>query len=335
MILIVGGAGYIGSHMVRVLLDAGEEVVVLDNLSTGHRALLPGEEVPFVQGDLGDVETVERLLREFPVDAVMHFAACSLVGESVTNPLKYWENNVARTIALLRVLIEHEVFHFIFSSSAAVYGEPDSSPIPEQALQQPTNPYGATKVAVERALADLASASSMRFVSLRYFNAAGAHTEHAIGEAHEPETHLIPIVLQTLTGQRDRLTVFGDDYPTPDGSCVRDYIHVLDLAEAHRLALEHLRAGGVSRCYNLGNSQGYSVREVIRVAEELTGLDVNRTVGPRRAGDPAELVADSSAIRADLGWAPRYPHLADIIKTAWRWEQRRPETIDAPRMGKK
>ncbi len=325
MILIIGGAGYIGAHMVRALLDAGREVVVLDDLSTGYRALVPA--VPFVEGDLGDPQVVTRLLREYPVDTAMHFAAFSLVGESVAAPLKYWQNNVGRTASLLEVLARRGVTRFVFSSTAAVYGEPEKSPITEMAPLQPTNPYGATKVAVERMLADVAAAHDFRYVSLRYFNAAGAHPDGTLGEAHHPESHLIPLVLKTLTGERDRIVIFGDDYPTPDGTCLRDYIHVQDLAQAHSLALEHLEARGACRVYNLGNSRGYSVREVIHAVEQVTGRTVPVEVGPRRPGDPAELVADSALIRRELGWRPRMPELTTIVETAWRWERQRAQRL--------
>jgi UDP-glucose 4-epimerase len=319
-ILVVGGAGYIGSHMVLDLLRAGYPVVTLDNLSRGHRELLPGGD--FVEGDLGNPADLRRVFGAYPVRAVMHFAAHSQVGESVEQPLMYYRNNVANTIGLLEAMQEAGVPHFIFSSTAAVYGEPVQVPITEDHPRNPTNPYGATKLAVERLLADLGPASGLTWSVLRYFNAAGADASGTIGERHEPETHLIPLVLQVATGQRSGIRIFGDDYPTPDGTCLRDYVHVSDLTRAHLLALESLLAGGGSSTYNLGNSTGYSVRQVIEAARAITGHPIPAEVAPRRAGDPAVLVADSSRIRAELGWRPAYEDLDAIIRTAWEWHQR-------------
>lgn len=330
MILVVGGAGYVGSHMVQALLEAGREVVVLDNLSTGHRGLAQaarssrgpgGRGARLVEGSLGDASLLDTLFTQYRFDAVMHFAAYSLVGESVTQPLRYYENNIGQTVALLGGMVRHGVGRFLFSSTAAVYGEPERCPIPEEAPLRPTNPYGATKVAVERCLADCEAAHGIRFVSLRYFNAAGAHPDGHLGEAHEPESHLIPIVLQVARGARAHLELFGTDYPTPDGSCLRDYVHVCDLAKAHLVALGHLEAGGPSRIYNVGSSRAASVREVVRTAERVTGRPIPvREVG-RRPGDPAVLVADSTRLRAELGWAPEYEELEAIVSTAWAWEQ--------------
>jgi UDP-glucose 4-epimerase len=320
LILVVGGAGYIGSHMVLDLLRAGYPVVTLDNLSRGHRDLLPGGE--FVEGDLGNSADLRRVFSDYPVRAVMHFAAHSQVGESVERPLMYYRNNVANTINLLEAMLEAGVGHFIFSSTAAVYGEPVRVPITEDHPLSPTNPYGATKLAVERLLADLGPASGLTWSVLRYFNAAGADASGTIGERHEPETHLIPLVLQVATGQRSGIRIFGDDYPTPDGTCLRDYVHVSDLTRAHLLALEALLAGGASSTYNLGNSTGYSVRQVIDVARAVTGHPIPAEIAPRRAGDPAVLVADSERIRAELGWRPAYEDLDAIVRTAWEWHQR-------------
>lgn len=320
VILVVGGAGYIGSHMVLDLLRADYPVVTLDNLSRGHRDLLPGGD--FVEGDLGNPADLQQVFARYPVKAVMHFAAHSQVGESVEQPLMYYRNNVANTISLLEAMQAAGIKHFIFSSTAAVYGEPEQVPITEDHPRNPTNPYGATKLAVERLLADLSPASGLTWSVLRYFNAAGADASGSIGERHEPETHLIPLVLQVATGQRDGIRIFGDDYPTPDGTCLRDYVHVSDLTRAHLLALEALLAGGGNSTYNLGNSTGYSVRQVIEVARTITGQPIPADIAPRRAGDPAVLVADSSRIRARLGWQPAYENIDAIIRTAWAWHQR-------------
>lgn len=320
VILVVGGAGYIGSHMVLDLLRAGYPVVTLDNLSRGHRDLLPGGE--FIEGDLGNPADLQKVFAHHPVRAVMHFAAHSQVGESVEQPLMYYRNNVANTIGLLEAMQQAGVRHFIFSSTAAVYGEPEQVPIPEDHPRSPTNPYGATKLAVERLLADLSPASGLTWSVLRYFNAAGADASGRVGERHEPETHLIPLVLQVATGQRSGIRIFGDDYPTPDGTCLRDYVHVSDLTRAHLLALEALLAGNGNSIYNLGNSTGYSVRQVIEAARRITGHPIPADSAARRAGDPAVLVADSSRVRAELGWQPAYEDIDAIIRTAWAWHQR-------------
>lgn len=318
-ILVVGGAGYIGTHMVKDLLRAGYSVVVLDNLSKGHRELIPGG--TFVEGDLGDNALLDRLFTEQDISAVMHFAAFSLVGESVQEPLAYYRNNVARTVELLDAMRRHDITRFIFSSTAAVYGEPVTTPISEDHPNQPTNPYGASKLAVERMLADCAAAYGLRYIALRYFNAAGADAEGGLGERHEPESHLIPLVLQTATGERDAIQIYGEDYPTPDGTCLRDYVHVSDLAQAHLLALESLLGDGANAIYNLGNSKGYSVREVIDIARRITGRPITTRSAARRPGDPAVLVADSRKIRKALGWQPRYEQLEAIIASAWEWHQ--------------
>jgi UDP-glucose 4-epimerase len=321
-ILVVGGAGYIGSHMVLDLLQAGQEVVVLDNLSRGYRDLLSGG--TFVEGDLGDARLLDRVFSQYRIAAVMHFAAYSLVGESVTRPLDYYRNNVAKTVELLVAMARHRVRCFIFSSTAAVYGEPRAmEPLRENDPCQPANPYGATKLAVERMLADNAAAGDFRYVSLRYFNAAGADPSARLGECHDPETHLIPLVLKVATEERQNIQIYGTDYPTPDGTCIRDYVHVNDLTQAHLLALEYLLKGGDSAIYNLGNSTGHSVREVIDTARRITRHAVPTMETGRRPGDPAFLVADSSRIRRELGWKPHYESLETIIETAWNWHRRK------------
>ena len=318
-VLVVGGAGYIGSHMVLDLLRADYPVVTLDDLSRGHRDLLPGGD--FIEGDMGNPADLERVFRQYPVKAVMHFAAHSQVGESVVHPLMYYHNNVANTVTLLEAMLQAGIRHFIFSSSAAVYGEPGNAPITESHLCAPTNPYGTTKLTVEHILLDVSQASELNYCSLRYFNAAGADAAGNIGERHEPETHLIPLVLQVATGARASIKIFGDDYPTPDGTCLRDYIHVSDLTRAHLLALESLLQGGGSATYNLGNSTGYSVKQIIEAARRITGHPIPAVTAARRAGDPAILIADSAQVRATLGWQPRYENIDDIIQTAWAWHQ--------------
>ncbi|MHB0985168.1 MAG: UDP-glucose 4-epimerase GalE [Sulfuricella sp.] len=324
-ILVVGGAGYIGTHMVKGLLHAGYRVVVLDDLSKGHRELVPGGE--FVLGDLGDPTLLEGVFARQRIDAVMHFAAYSLVGESVEKPLDYYRNNFARTVELLDAMIRHKVKYFIFSSTAAVYGEPLRVPITEDQPSNPTNPYGASKVAVERMLQDCDAAYGLKYVALRYFNAAGADASGEIGERHEPESHLIPLILKVATGERENIKIFGTDYPTPDGTCVRDYVHVSDLAQAHLLALEALLSGGNSAVYNLGNNKGYSVREVIEVARKVTAHPIPALESGRRAGDPAVLVASSGRIRQELGWRPRYEDLETIVKTAWAWHRKEADIL--------
>jgi UDP-glucose 4-epimerase len=320
VILVVGGAGYIGSHMVLDLLRAGYPVVTLDNLSRGHRELLPGGE--FVAGDAGNRADLEQVFSRFPVRAVMHFAAHSLVGESVQQPLLYYRNNVANTISLLEAMQDAGVRHFIFSSTAAVYGEPLQVPITEEHPLQPANPYGATKLAVERLLADFSQAGGLSYSVLRYFNAAGADSSGTLGERHCPETHLIPQVLQVASGERDSIRIFGTDYPTPDGTCLRDYIHVSDLTSAHLLALEALLAGAGNSTYNLGNCTGYSVRQVIDTARAVTGQPIPALAAERRPGDPAVLIADSGRIRRELGWQPACEDLESIIRSAWVWHRR-------------
>jgi len=319
-VLVVGGAGYIGSHMVKDLLDAGYHVITLDDLSTGHRELLPGGE--FVEGGLGDAVLLDKLFSTHKISAVMHFAAFSLVGESVEKPLKYYRNNMAATAELLDSMIRHSVKRFIFSSTAAVYGEPVDIPITESHPCTPTNPYGESKIAVERMLKDCDSAYGLKYISLRYFNAAGADRSGEIGERHRNETHLIPLVLEVAAGRRENIKIFGTNYPTPDGTCIRDYIHVSDLSGAHLLALDSLLSGGDSAVYNLGNNRGYSVREVIELSRKVTGKPIPAIEADKRPGDPAILIASSDKIKKNLGWKPVYEDLETIIKTAWKWHQR-------------
>jgi UDP-glucose 4-epimerase len=318
-VLVVGGAGYIGAHMVDVLLKAKMEVITLDNLSTGHRDLHPGG--IFIEGSLGDPQLLDDIFSNQRIDAVMHFAAYSLVGESVTDPLKYYRNNLTATTELLDAMNRHHIKRFIFSSTAAVYGEPTRVPISEEHPCAPTNPYGATKLAVERMLQDCDTAHNLKFTALRYFNAAGADESGKLGERHEPETHLIPLILKVATGERAHINIFGTEYPTSDGTCIRDYIHVSDLAQAHLLALDALLTNKGSAIYNLGNSQGYSVREVIDIARKVTGHRIPVNESNPRPGDPAVLIADSAKMREELGWQPRFEDLETIIASAWRWHQ--------------
>ncbi|MGI2327560.1 UDP-glucose 4-epimerase GalE [Planococcus sp. YIM B11945] len=319
-ILICGGAGYIGSHTVKELIGK-YEIIVLDNLTMGHPFLID-KEATFVQGSLGDPAILDRLFTEHDIDAVFHFAANSLVGESVLKPLMYYQNNVCATVTLLEKMVEHGIGKFIFSSTAAVYGIPETDAITEQTLNNPINPYGKSKLMIEQILADVAHVHKLKYVILRYFNAAGAHASGELGESHDPESHLIPIVLQHLMGQREKIAVFGNDYDTSDGTCVRDYIHVTDLAHAHILAYEGLVSGAVSNeIYNLGNGTGYSVKEIIRICEEATGKTAVIEYAERRPGDPAILVASFEKIRKDLGWKPVYG-LEEIIKSAWKWHSR-------------
>jgi UDP-glucose-4-epimerase GalE len=318
-VLVAGGAGYIGSHMVKALSEAGHDVAALDDLSTGHRDLVPAGAL--VEGSVGDPSLVGALIGRGRFDAVLHFAARSLVGESVADPSLYWRNNVGATLTLLEAMRRHGVQRFIFSSSAAVYGEPVRAPVSEDAQCAPTNPYGRTKLAVERILEDFEAAYGLRAARLRYFNAAGADPGGALGERHEPETHLIPLVLECAAGRRAAVSIFGEDYPTPDGTCVRDYVHVSDLCAAHLAALERLLAGGAGGVFNLGNSRGHSVREVIDCARRVTGRPIPAVAAPRRPGDPAVLVADSSRAREALGWRPRHEALEEMVASAWRWHQ--------------
>lgn len=317
-VLVSGGAGYIGSHTVHELVRENNEVVVYDNLSKGHESAVPNG-VKLVKGDIRDRELLAQVLRENNIEAVVHFAADSLVGESMQQPSKYYHNNVVATLALLDTMRECGVDKIVFSSTAAVYGEPDEWPIAEDMPTCPTNVYGRTKLVIEGMLADFASAYGLKYVSLRYFNAAGAQLEGLIGEDHNPETHLVPLILKTALGQRSSIDIYGTDYPTSDGTCVRDYIHVTDLAAAHILALKHLIAGGEPRVFNLGSQTGFTVREVIDQAKAITGIDFKVCEVERRAGDPAVLVASSAKIRHELGWQPVYSDLETILKTAWQW----------------
>ncbi|MDT0147639.1 UDP-glucose 4-epimerase GalE [Priestia aryabhattai] len=322
-ILVCGGAGYIGSHTVSELLDKGEEVIVVDNLQTGHpQAVLGGAK--FYVGDLRDSPFLDDIFTMHNIEAVIHFAADSLVSKSVEDPLMYYDNNVYGALCLLRVMIKHGVEKIVFSSTAATYGEAKSFPILEDAPTDPTNPYGETKLAIEKMLRWSEQAYGMRYVVLRYFNVAGAHMDGKLGEDHTPETHLIPIVLQVALGKREKISIFGDDYQTHDGTCVRDYIHVTDLADAHVLAINKLRRGHRSSTYNLGNGNGFTVKEVIDAARNVTGKLIPVEVAPRRVGDPAKLVASSEKAINELGWQPRYTSLEEIIESAWNWFQMHP-----------
>jgi len=316
--LVVGGAGYIGSHVVLDLHARGAEVVVLDDLSSGFRQLVKAG--TFVQGSLADKDLLHDIFTRHRIDVVMHFAAYSKVEESVAKPLDYWRNNIAGPITLLESMAEHDVKHFIFSSSAAVYGDPESVPLTEDHPLKPINPYGATKATMEQILADIAKATGIQSVSLRYFNAAGADEKVRVGDLRPNKTHLIPLVLEAAAGMRPNVNVFGTDYPTTDGTCVRDYIHVADLSLAHLLAMDHLLDGGGTEVFNLGNEVGHSVREVIDCSRKVTGRDIEAIDAPRRPGDPAKLVASSEKIRRVLGWKPRYGDLETIVGTAWRWQ---------------
>ncbi len=321
-ILITGGAGYIGSVTTELLRARGEQVVVVDNLSRGHRnAVAP--EAPFYEGNVGDRELVGHVIREHGIDACIHFAAFAYVGESVSEPALYYENNVEQGIRLLGALIASGVRRIVFSSTCATYGEPQRIPISEEHPQLPTNPYGWSKLFIERIMSDYDRSFHLRFVALRYFNAAGATPER--GERHEPETHLVPLVLKAAQGEIEHVTVFGNDYPTKDGTCVRDYIHVSDLADAHALSLDYLRAGNPSTAINLGNGQGYSVLEVIEAARTVTGKEIPVEMQGRRAGDPSHLVADAAKARAVLGWQPQHADLAAIISSAWQWHAQQAE----------
>lgn len=318
-VLVVGGAGYIGSHMVAMLADSGVSVVTLDNLSSGFRDAVIGGE--FVEGDLADRDLLSSLLAT-GFDAVMHFASYIQVGESMVQPAKYYRNNYLNTLNLLDAMLRHGPSCFIFSSTAAVFGEPDRVPIDESHPTRPINPYGRSKRMVEETLADFDAAYGLRSACLRYFNAAGADPAGRLGERHEPETHLVPLVLQAASGRRESVKVFGRDYDTPDGTCIRDYIHVADLCRAHVLALDRLSAGSESLRLNLGNGQGFSVQEVLDAAARVSGKTIKVEHAPRRAGDPARLVADARLARSVLGWQPQYPDLSSIVEHAWAWERR-------------
>jgi UDP-glucose-4-epimerase GalE len=321
-ILVTGGAGYIGSHAVRLFRARRHDVWVYDNLAEGHRHAVPAERL--IVGDLAEGQRLDQVVVGQRIEAVVHFAAYTYVGESVREPGKYYQNNLVNTLNLMECLRRNRVGRFVFSSTAATYGVPQQVPIPEEAAQQPINPYGSSKLAVERALADYAAAYGWGYAALRYFNAAGASADGSIGEDHDPETHLIPLVIQAALGRRPHVEIYGTDYPTPDGTCIRDYIHVEDLAEAHLLALERLQPGQGQR-YNLGIGRGYSVREVIRTVEEVGGKPVPVREGPRRPGDPPVLVASSAKIQRELGWRPQYTELRPIVETAWKWHISRPK----------
>lgn len=321
-ILVTGGAGYIGSHAVKLFLARGHDVWVYDNLGLGHRGAVPADRL--VVGELNELHRLDQLLVERRLEAVVHFAAFSQVGESVAEPAKYYRNNLVNTVNLMECLRHHGIGRFVFSSTAATYGCPEQTPILEETLQLPINPYGQTKLAMERALSDYARAYKWGVAALRYFNAAGAAPDGTIGEDHHPETHLIPLVIQAALGQRPHIEIYGSDYQTPDGTCIRDYIHVDDLAEAHLLALENLKPGTDMK-YNLGIGRGYSVREVVRAVEEVTGKKVPVKEGPRRPGDPPVLVASSTKIQKELGWRPHYTDIKAIVETAWKWHKSRPK----------
>ncbi|OBR91188.1 MULTISPECIES: UDP-glucose 4-epimerase GalE [Clostridium] len=318
-ILVCGGAGYIGSHMIAELLENKKEVIVLDNFEKGHRSAILGGKV--YEGDLRDDNILDRVFGENEIEAVIDFAAYSLVGESVDEPLKYFDNNVGGTLNLLKAMRKHNVKYIVFSSTAATYGEPKSIPILENAVTYPTNPYGESKLTVEKVLKWSDRAYGIKYAALRYFNAAGAHINGVIGEDHRPETHLIPIILQVALKKRDKIFIFGDDYNTEDGTCVRDYVHVTDLANAHLLSLDKIMKDNESKIYNLGNGKGFSVKEVIEVSRKVTGEKIEAEIAPRRQGDPAVLVASSKKAQDELGWKPKYNSLENIIGTAWNWHK--------------
>lgn len=321
-ILVCGGAGYIGSHTVAQLLDRNEDVVIIDNLEKGHKEAVLGGRL--YVGDLRDEIFMDKVFKENEIEAVIDFAAYSLVGESVFEPLKYYENNVYATLCLLKKMKEYEVMKIVFSSTAAAYGEPENIPIIESDSTIPTNPYGETKLAVEKMLKWCDSAYGIKYIVLRYFNAAGAHASGKVGEDHSPESHLIPIILQAALGKRNSVSIYGDDYPTNDGTCTRDYIHVTDLADAHILAVDSLRKGNVSSTYNLGNGRGFSVKEVIDTARKVTGIDIKTEITKRRAGDPAVLIASSDKAMKELRWHPKFNSLENIISSAWNWHRNYP-----------
>lgn len=323
VVLVCGGAGYIGSHMVKELIENGEEVVILDNFQKGHYDAVVGQKV--YEGDLRDRKILDKVFTENKIDAVIDFAADSLVGESVVEPLKYFNNNVGGTISLLEAMRDHGVKHIVFSSTAATYGEPENVPILEGDRTFPTNPYGESKLAVEKILKWCDNAYGIKYTVLRYFNAAGAHISGEIGEDHRPESHLIPLILQVALGKREKIMIFGEDYNTNDGTCVRDYIHVTDLANAHLMALRRMKDGGASGTYNLGNGTGFSVKEVIEVTRKVTGREIKAEVAPRRAGDPATLIASSDKALSELKWKPKYNSLETIIETAWKWHLNHPD----------
>ena len=323
-VLVLGGAGYIGSHTVYELIERGEDVIVADNLQTGHiEAVHP--KAGFYKGDIRDKNFLDEIFKKEKIDAVIHFAANSLVGESMTDPLKYYDNNLYGTMILLKSMVENGIDKIVFSSTAAVYGEPENIPILETDRTEPTNTYGETKLSMEKMFKWVSRAHNLRYVSLRYFNACGAHVSGKIGEAHNPESHLIPIILQVPNGQRKEVSIFGDDYPTKDGTCIRDYIHVTDLAQAHILAVDYLRKGNSSDIFNLGNGVGFTVKEVIETARKVTEHPLPAVISPRRAGDPAQLIASSEKAKTVLGWKPQHADIEEIIATAWKWHKNHPD----------
>ena len=322
-ILVLGGAGYIGSHAVDQLINKGYEVIVVDNLLTGHKAAVHPD-ARFYEGDIRDKTFLKSLFEKETIEGGLHFAASSLVGESVEKPLKYFNNNVYGMQVLLEVMHEFDVKNIVFSSTAATYGEPKEFPITESTPTNPKNPYGESKLMMEKMMKWCDNAYGMRYVALRYFNVAGAKSDASIGEDHTPETHLVPIILQVALGQRESLAIYGDDYDTPDGTCVRDYVQVEDLIAAHILALEYLKAGNESNFFNLGSNQGYSVQEMLEAAREVTGKEIPAKIAPRRAGDPSRLVASSAKAQAILGWKPKFTDVKEIIKTAWEWHVSHP-----------
>ncbi len=327
-ILVLGGAGYIGSHTVYELIEAGENVVVVDNLETGFRKAVHPD-AKFYQGDIRDRAFIDSVFEKEDIDGVIHFAANSQVGESMVNPLKYYNNNLCGTEVLLESMIAHGINKIVFSSTAATYGEPERIPILETDRTVPTNCYGETKLSMEKMFKWTANANDLRFVSLRYFNACGAHPNGKIGEAHNPETHLIPLILQVPNGKREFISIFGNDYETKDGTCVRDYIHVNDLAQAHILAMEYLRKGNDSNIFNLGNGVGFTVKEVVETARKVTGHSIPAKEEPRRAGDPSTLIASSKKAKDILGWKPKFDDLETIITTAWNWHKNHPNGYEA------
>jgi UDP-glucose 4-epimerase len=323
-ILVTGGAGYIGSHATKVLKESGYEVIVLDNLVYGHAEIIEDVlGVKLIVGDIGDYQLVSQIFADYPISAVMHFAAYAYVGESTTEPRKYYRNNVVNTLSLLEAMVDASIDKFIFSSTCATYGTPNEVPISETHPQAPINPYGMSKLMVEKILADFDSAYGLKSICLRYFNAAGADPSGQLGEDHSPETHLIPLVLLTALGQRDHISIFGTDYPTPDGTCIRDYIHVLDLADAHLLALKYLQKHNQSEIFNLGNGSGFSVKEVIDVAKKISGKDFQVKMEDRRAGDPAALIGGTEKAEKILGWRPTRNNLETIIEDAYKWHKTR------------
>ncbi len=326
-VLVLGGAGYIGSHTVYELIDAGRDVVIVDNLLTGFKAAVHPK-AKFYEADIRDRKAMDEIFEKENIEGVIHFAACSQVGESMSQPLKYYDNNLYGTMVLLQSMVAHGVDKIVFSSTAATYGEPERVPILESDRTEPTNCYGETKLSMEKMMKWVSHAHGLRFVALRYFNACGAHRSGKIGEAHNPETHLIPLILQVPNGQREKIMVFGNDYATPDGTCIRDYIHVTDLAQAHILALDYLLRGGENNVFNLGNGVGFSVREVVDCARKVTGHPIPEEMAPRRAGDPAQLIASSEKAMKVLGWKPQYNDLETIIATAWEWHRTHPHGFE-------